>query len=100
MRECWLRTNRRALALGMAPPAVIAVAAGTGLAWSVAIASLALWATSVPVTWGQVAAGAARLFEPHFRKYLFPDTRELHRPNVLSSPLLKHHMRHGSALYS
>jgi hypothetical protein len=35
MRECWLRTNRRALALGMAPPAVFALAAGAGLAWSV-----------------------------------------------------------------
>jgi hypothetical protein len=30
----------------------------TRLAWSIAIASLALWATSVPLTWGQAAAGA------------------------------------------
>jgi hypothetical protein len=35
----------------------------TRLAWSVAIASLALWATSVPMTWGQVAAGASRLVD-------------------------------------
>jgi hypothetical protein len=35
----------------------------TRLAWSVAIASLALWATSVPMTWGQVAAGASRLMD-------------------------------------
>jgi hypothetical protein len=33
------------------------------LAWSVAAAALALWATSVPSTWGQVASGAARLFD-------------------------------------
>ena len=32
------------------------------LAWSVAAASLALWATSAPVTWGAVTSGAARLF--------------------------------------
>jgi hypothetical protein len=31
------------------------------LAWSVAIVSLALWASSAPVTWGQVAAGASSL---------------------------------------
>jgi hypothetical protein len=31
------------------------------LAWSVAVAALALWATSAPVTWGQVAAGATNL---------------------------------------
>ncbi len=33
------------------------------VAWSVAVAALALWATSVPVTWGNVASGAARLFD-------------------------------------
>jgi hypothetical protein len=33
------------------------------LAWSVAAAALALWATSVPTTWGNVASGAARLFD-------------------------------------
>jgi hypothetical protein len=33
------------------------------LAWSVAIASLALWATSVPLTWGQITADASRMFE-------------------------------------
>jgi hypothetical protein len=33
------------------------------LAWSVAIAALALWATSVPMTWGQDAAGATRLVD-------------------------------------
>ena len=32
------------------------------LAWSVAVASLALWASSAPVTWGQVATGATSLF--------------------------------------
>jgi hypothetical protein len=32
------------------------------LAWSVAVASLALWASSAPVTWGQVATGASNLF--------------------------------------
>jgi hypothetical protein len=35
----------------------------TRVAWSVAIASLALWATSVPMTWGQVAVGASRLVD-------------------------------------
>ena len=35
----------------------------TRVAWSVAFASLALWATSVPSTWGQVAAGATRWFD-------------------------------------
>jgi hypothetical protein len=43
--------------------ATMATLKSTRLAWSVAIASLALWATSVPVTWGQVAAGAARYFD-------------------------------------
>jgi hypothetical protein len=33
------------------------------LAWSIAIASLALWATTAPVTWGAVASGTARLFD-------------------------------------
>ena len=33
------------------------------LAWSVAVASLALWATSAPVSWGQVAWGHARLVD-------------------------------------
>jgi len=33
------------------------------LAWSVAAAALALWAASVPSTWGQVVGGAARLFD-------------------------------------
>ena len=32
------------------------------LAWSVALASLALWASTAPVTWGQVATGATSLF--------------------------------------
>jgi hypothetical protein len=32
------------------------------VAWSVAVASLALWASSAQVTWGQVAAGATSLF--------------------------------------
>jgi hypothetical protein len=31
------------------------------LAWSLTFASLALWASSAPVTWGQVAAGATSL---------------------------------------
>ena len=35
----------------------------TRLAWSVAIAALALWATSVPSTWGQAATGATRWFD-------------------------------------
>jgi hypothetical protein len=33
------------------------------LAWSVAIASLALWATSVPLTWGQISADATRMLD-------------------------------------
>src|SRR5262245_51558875 len=33
------------------------------VAWSVAVAALALWATSVPATWGQVAGRAAGLFD-------------------------------------
>jgi hypothetical protein len=33
------------------------------LAWSVALASLALWAFSAPLSWGQVADGAHRLFD-------------------------------------
>jgi hypothetical protein len=36
MAEIWLKTNRRALALGTALPAVVAVAGGTGLAWTMA----------------------------------------------------------------
>ncbi|MGI9145241.1 MAG: hypothetical protein ACR2IK_01615 [Chloroflexota bacterium] len=32
------------------------------LAWSVAAASLALWASTAPVTWGQVATGANSFF--------------------------------------
>jgi hypothetical protein len=36
----------------------------TRLAWSIAIASLALWATSAPLTWGQVAVrSASQLFD-------------------------------------
>jgi len=35
----------------------------TRLAWSVAFASLALWATSVPLTWGQISADANRLLD-------------------------------------
>jgi hypothetical protein len=35
----------------------------TRLAWSVAVAALALWATSAPISWGQAASGAARLFD-------------------------------------
>jgi hypothetical protein len=35
----------------------------TRLAWSVAIASLALWATSVPLTWGQLSSDATRLLD-------------------------------------
>ena len=33
------------------------------LAWSVAVASVALWATSAPVSFGQVASGTVRLFD-------------------------------------
>ena len=33
------------------------------LAWSVALASLALWATSVPMTWGQLSADANRMLD-------------------------------------
>jgi hypothetical protein len=33
------------------------------MAWSIAIASLALWATNSPLSWGQVAADAGRLLE-------------------------------------
>jgi hypothetical protein len=33
--EAWLRTNRRALALGMAVPGLVLVAAGGGLTWSI-----------------------------------------------------------------
>jgi hypothetical protein len=33
------------------------------LAWSVAVAALALWATSAPISWGQVAFGSAHLFD-------------------------------------
>ena len=33
------------------------------LAWSVACASLALWATSVPLTWGQISADASRMLD-------------------------------------
>jgi hypothetical protein len=35
----------------------------TRLAWSVAIASLALWATSVPLTWGQLSSDATRVLD-------------------------------------
>jgi hypothetical protein len=33
------------------------------VAWSIALASIALWATSTPLSWGQVAADAGRLFQ-------------------------------------
>jgi hypothetical protein len=33
------------------------------IAWSVAIAALALWATSAPASWGQVATAAGRFFD-------------------------------------
>jgi len=33
------------------------------LAWSVAVASIALWATSAPITLGQVASGTVRLLD-------------------------------------
>jgi len=33
------------------------------IAWSVALASLALWATSVPLTWGQLSADATRMLD-------------------------------------
>jgi hypothetical protein len=33
------------------------------IAWSVAFASLALWAFSAPMSWGQVASGASRMFD-------------------------------------
>lgn len=33
------------------------------LAWSIAIASLALWATNAPVSWGALATGSARLLD-------------------------------------
>jgi hypothetical protein len=41
----------------MAPPT------STRLAWSIAVASLALWATSAPQTWGQVVASADRFVQ-------------------------------------
>lgn len=34
MRECWLRTNRRALALGLVVPLVFLLLAGAGLTWT------------------------------------------------------------------
>jgi hypothetical protein len=33
------------------------------LAWSVALASLALWATSVPLSWGQLSADATHMLD-------------------------------------
>jgi len=33
------------------------------LAWGVTVAALALWATSAPVSWGQVAASAGRFLD-------------------------------------
>ena len=33
------------------------------LAWGVALAALALWATSVPLTWGQISADATRMLD-------------------------------------
>jgi hypothetical protein len=35
----------------------------TRVAWSIAVASLALWATSAPVTWAQMGAAAGRFFQ-------------------------------------
>jgi hypothetical protein len=36
------------------------------IAWSVALAAFALWATSAPLSWGQPSAGAIRVFDvPH-----------------------------------
>jgi hypothetical protein len=33
------------------------------IAWGVALAALALWATSVPLTWGQIGADASRMLD-------------------------------------
>jgi hypothetical protein len=35
----------------------------TRVAWSIAVAALALWATSAPVAWGQMMATAERFFQ-------------------------------------
>ena len=35
----------------------------TRFAWGIALASLALWATSVPLTWGQISADASRVLD-------------------------------------
>jgi len=43
MTEVWLKTNRRALALGMVVPAVILAAALAGLGWTVASGKNWLW---------------------------------------------------------
>jgi hypothetical protein len=43
MTEAWLKTNRRALLLGMAVPAVILAVAVGGLAWTIASGKHWLW---------------------------------------------------------
>jgi hypothetical protein len=43
MTEAWLKTNRRALALGMVLPGLVAVAGAGGLAWSTATGQLWGW---------------------------------------------------------
>src|SRR5262245_29140 len=47
MAEVWLKTNRRALALGMTLPAILVVAALSGLIW--AIVSGKHWAWQLPL---------------------------------------------------
>jgi len=58
----------------------------TRLAWSVAIASLALWATSAPITWGQVAAGAARFFDDTPIEQTNDAAGTANDPNALNLP--------------
>jgi hypothetical protein len=54
------------------------------VAWSVAVAALALWATSAPVSWGQVAFGSAHLFEQDQDQTQTPeDTARAIDPNAI-----------------
>jgi hypothetical protein len=54
------------------------------LAWSVALASLALWATSVPLSWGQLSSDATRMLDvPVTSTSIADDTQQ---PDDLGTP--------------
>jgi hypothetical protein len=56
------------------------------LAWSVALASLALWATSVPLTWGQLSADATRMLDVPVTSTSSSTADDSQQPDDLGTP--------------